>query len=74
MSIATVVTLGYGSFGSVNLVPTIGYSIGADTSDFIILATAIGATGLMTAVGATSMSTEVGARPMASVILGEPYL
>lgn len=28
MSIATVVTMGYGSFGSVNFVPTIGYSIG----------------------------------------------
>ncbi len=29
MSIATVVTGGFGSFGSVNLLPTIGYSIGA---------------------------------------------
>ena len=28
MSIATVVTRGYGSFGSVNLIPTLGYSIG----------------------------------------------
>lgn len=27
-SIATVVTMGYGSFGSVNLVPTLGYGIG----------------------------------------------
>jgi len=27
--IATVVTMGFGSFGSVNLLPTIGYSIGA---------------------------------------------
>lgn len=27
MSVATVVTMGYGSFGSVNLLPTIGYSI-----------------------------------------------
>ena len=29
MSIATVVTRGYGSFGSVNKLPTWGYSIGA---------------------------------------------
>ena len=28
-SIATVVTMGYGSFGSVNLLPTIGYGIGS---------------------------------------------
>ena len=28
MSIATVVTMGYGSFGDVNLIPTLGYSIG----------------------------------------------
>jgi hypothetical protein len=28
MSIATVVTRGYGSFGSINLLPTLGYSIG----------------------------------------------
>ena len=28
MSIATVVTRGYGSFGSVNKLPTLGYSIG----------------------------------------------
>lgn len=28
-SIATVVTMGYGSFGSVNLIPTLGYGIGA---------------------------------------------
>lgn len=27
MSVATVVTMGYGTFGSVNLLPTIGYSI-----------------------------------------------
>lgn len=27
-SIATVVTMGYGSFGSVNLLPTLGYGIG----------------------------------------------
>lgn len=27
MSIATVVTRGFGSFGSVNLLPTLGYSI-----------------------------------------------
>lgn len=26
-SIATVVTMGYGSFGSVNLLPTLGYGI-----------------------------------------------
>lgn len=29
MSIATVVTAGYGSFGSVNLLPTLGYGAGA---------------------------------------------
>lgn len=29
MSIATIVTLGYGSFGSVSEVVTLGYSIGA---------------------------------------------
>lgn len=29
MSIATVVTRGYGSFGTVNDLPTLGYSIGA---------------------------------------------
>lgn len=29
MSISTVVTGGFGSFGSVNLVPTLGFSIGA---------------------------------------------
>lgn len=28
-SIATVVTRGFGSFGSVNLLPTLGYGIGA---------------------------------------------
>lgn len=28
-SIATVVTQGFGTFGSVNLLPTIGYGIGA---------------------------------------------
>lgn len=28
-SISTVVTMGYGSFGSVNLLPTIGYGIQA---------------------------------------------
>jgi len=27
MSIATVVTRGYGSFGTVNFIPTLGYSI-----------------------------------------------
>lgn len=30
MSIATVVTRGFGSFGSVNLVPTFGYTPGAE--------------------------------------------
>jgi len=29
MSISTVVTMGYGSFGSVNKLPTLGYGIGA---------------------------------------------
>jgi len=29
MAIADVVTMGYGSFGSVNKLPTLGYSIGA---------------------------------------------
>lgn len=29
MSISTVVTRGFGSFGSVNKLPTLGYSIGA---------------------------------------------
>ena len=29
MSVATVVTRGFGSFGSVNKLPTLGYSIGA---------------------------------------------
>lgn len=31
-SIATVVTRGYGSFGSVNLLPTHGYGIGAEAA------------------------------------------
>jgi hypothetical protein len=37
-SISTVVTMGYGSFGSVNLVPTLGYGIGeaSDTSPVAI--------------------------------------
>lgn len=30
MSIATVVTRGFGSFGSVNKLPTLGYSIGEE--------------------------------------------
>lgn len=34
-SIATVVTMGFGSFGSVNLLPTIGYGIGASTDQVI---------------------------------------
>lgn len=29
MSVATVVTLGFGTFGSVNLLPTLGFSIQA---------------------------------------------
>lgn len=29
MSVSTVVTMGYGSFGSVNKLPTLGYGIGA---------------------------------------------
>ncbi len=29
MSIGAILTLGYGSFGSVNLLPTLGYSSGA---------------------------------------------
>ena len=32
-SIATVVTMGYGSFGSVNVLPTLGYGIGAEPVD-----------------------------------------
>lgn len=32
-SIATVVTMGYGSFGSVNLLPTIGYGIASAAAD-----------------------------------------
>lgn len=28
MSVSTVITLGYGTFGSVNKIPTLGYSIG----------------------------------------------
>lgn len=33
MSIATVVTRGYGSFGSVNKLPTLGYSVGAAAAE-----------------------------------------
>lgn len=29
MSVGAILTLGYGSFGSVNLVPTLGYSVGS---------------------------------------------
>lgn len=29
MSVSTVVTMGFGSFGSVNRIPTVGYSIGS---------------------------------------------
>lgn len=29
MSTSTVITLGFGTFGSVNLVPTLGFNIGA---------------------------------------------
>ena len=35
MAIATVVTMGYGSFGSVNKLPTLGYGIGASTDQVI---------------------------------------
>lgn len=31
-SIATVVTMGYGSFGSIDVLPTIGYGIGIPTA------------------------------------------
>ena len=34
MSVATVVTRGFGSFGSVNLLPTFGYSIGDGAQPF----------------------------------------
>lgn len=39
MSIATIVTRGYGSFGSVNFIPTWGYSLGeaAEVSDVELL-------------------------------------
>jgi hypothetical protein len=33
-SIATVVTMGYGSFGSVNELPTLGYGIGEEEESF----------------------------------------
>ena len=36
MSIATVVTMGYGSFGTVNFLPTIGYSIGVTTAPTVV--------------------------------------
>lgn len=32
---STVITLGFGSFGSVNLLPTLGYGIGAAVSSVI---------------------------------------
>lgn len=32
-SIATVVTMGFGSFGSVNLVPTLGYAATSEIGD-----------------------------------------
>ena len=35
MSIATIVTRGYGTFGSVNLLPTRGYSIGEDVEEMV---------------------------------------
>ena len=35
MSVATVVSRGYGSFGSVNFVPTFGYTIGAAVDQFV---------------------------------------
>lgn len=34
-SVATVVTMGFGSFGSVNLLPTIGFGIGEETETVI---------------------------------------
>ena len=36
MSVSPILTLGYGSFGSVNLLPTLGYGIGvsAETTIF----------------------------------------
>jgi hypothetical protein len=43
MTIATVVTLGYGSFGSVNAVVTLGYSIGeAEVSSLVRITTKSG--------------------------------
>ena len=36
MSIATIVTMGFGSFGSVNLLPTIGYSIGSTIAPTVV--------------------------------------
>lgn len=40
-SIATIVTLGFGTWGSVNLIPTLGYGLGApiDTSGGLVCAT-----------------------------------
>jgi hypothetical protein len=35
MSIATVVTMGFGSFGSVNNLPTLGFTIGAEVQPLI---------------------------------------
>lgn len=31
-SIATVVTMGYGTFGSANLLPTLGFGVGAEAA------------------------------------------
>lgn len=41
MSIATVVTMGFGSFGSVNKLPTLGYSAGAPETPTAISTDAI---------------------------------
>jgi len=43
-SIATVVTRGFGSFGSVNLLPTMGYGAGAVISQDLSMWHATGAT------------------------------
>ena len=75
MSIATVVTRGYGSFGSVNLVPTFGYTSYVTTvipEDFICFRTMYGTVADAEIEAAVPDMTESGAVPKIT-ISGEPF-
>lgn len=70
MSIASVATRGYGTWGSVNLVPTLGYGIGAAVA--ILVYTRIGTlSGASRAIGRMSGSTmKIGTAGGASKMIG----